>query len=117
MNSDDVIRMRHMAEAALEAIQFAAGRTRKDLEIDRMLVRALTKDVEIVGEAAARVTPETRLANPSIPWQSIVTMRNRLIHGYFDIDLDTVWSTVTDDLPPLLSALRNILPKTEVLPI
>lgn len=116
MNSDDVIRMRHMADAALEAIQFAAGRTRADLEIDRMLVRALTKDVEIVGEAAARVTPETRLAIPSIPWQSIVTMRNRLIHGYFDIDLDIVWSTVTED-PPLLSALRNILPKTDVLPI
>ena len=106
-----------MADAALEAIQFAAGRTRADLETDRMLVRALTKDIEIVGEAAARVTPETRLANPSIPWQSIVTMRNRLIHGYFDIDFDTVWSTVTDDLPPLLSELQNILPKTEVLPI
>ena len=86
MNNDDLVRLRHMADAAREALEFAAGRTRTDLDMDRMLVRALTKDIEIVGEAAARVTLETRQAIPSIPWQSIVTMRNRLIHGYFDID-------------------------------
>ena len=112
MNNDDTVRLRHMADAAREAIEFAAGRTRTDLDSDRMLVRALTKDIEIVGEAAARVTLETKQAIPSIPWQSIVTMRNRLIHGYFDIDLDMVWSTVTEDLPPLLTEIQNFLPKS-----
>ena len=112
MNNDDTVRLRHMADAAREAIEFAAGRTRLDLDNDRMLVRALTKDIEIVGEAATRVTLETRLVIPLIPWQSIVTMRNRLIHGYFDIDLDIVWSTVTKDLPPLLAEIQNFLPKS-----
>jgi len=112
MNSDDVIRMRHMADAAQEAIEFATGRIRADLDIDRMLVRALTKDIEIIGEAAARVTLETRWAFPSIPWPSIITMRNRLIHGYFDIDLDLVWSTVAEDIPPLLAEIKNLLPRS-----
>ncbi len=104
----DAIRIRHMLDAAQEAVSFAVGHTREDLDGNRMLVLSLVKSVEILGEAAAKVDPQTRLQFPSIPWQVIVAMRNRLIHGYFDINLDVVWATVTDDLPPLIAELKNI---------
>jgi len=110
MNEADVIRLRHMADAAAEALEFARGRSRSDLDTDRMLLRALVKDVEIIGEAAAKVTEATQRKTAAIPWQAIVTMRNRLVHGYFDINFDIVWSTITDDLPALLVALEKLLP-------
>jgi uncharacterized protein with HEPN domain len=105
----DVVRLRHMLDAASEAIEFAAGRVRGDLDTDRMLSRAVVRDIEIVGEAASQLSKETRSDLPSLPWPSIIGMRNRLAHGYFDIDLDRVWDTVTQDLPPLVSELRNVL--------
>lgn len=109
MRTDDRIRVRHMIDAAREALSFADGRSRKDLDKDRMLVLSLVKDVEILGEAASKVSETTRQAYPSIPWREIVSMRNRLIHGYFDINLDIVWKTVAGELPPLVSALEELL--------
>jgi uncharacterized protein with HEPN domain len=98
-----------MVEAINEALTFSAGRSREHLEDDRMLVLALIKDLEIVGEAANKVTNETRTLLPSIPWNDIIGMRNHLIHGYFDVDLDLVWDTLTKDLPTLLSQLEQAL--------
>jgi uncharacterized protein with HEPN domain len=109
MFKDDRIRMQHMLDAALEAESFAANRSRSDLDHDRMLVLSLVKDVEIIGEAAAHVTKESRDMYPELPWLEIVGMRNRLIHAYFDIDLDRVWDTVVEDLPPLIRMLERIL--------
>jgi len=106
---DDQIRMRHMLDAAREAVSFARGRSRADLDSDRLLALGLFKCIEIVGEAAARITPDTRRRHPQIPWADIVGMRNRLVHDYFAIDLDQVWLTVTSDLPPLITALEGML--------
>jgi uncharacterized protein with HEPN domain len=98
-----------MADAAREALTFARGRARADLDTDRQLVLALIKCVEIVGEAACQVAPSARQAVADVPWPSIVAMRHRLVHAYFDIDLDLVWATITEDLPPLLAALERFL--------
>lgn len=106
MPEQDDIRMRHMLDAAREAVSFAQGRTRGDLDTDRQLVLALVKDVEIVGEAATRVAEPARRRLPEIPWERLVGMRNRLVHAYFDINLDIVWKTVTEDLPGLISLLE-----------
>ena len=86
MHKDDAIRLRHMLDAAHEAIEFAQGRTSVDLNGDRKLALALVKDVEIIG------------------------MRHRLVHAYFDINLDIPWRTVQDDLPPLIAALERATP-------
>ena len=102
-----------MLEAAREAISFTRGSTRDALNQDRKLALALVKCVEIIGEAAAKVSDECRGAHPKIPWASIVAMRNRLIHAYFDIDLDRVWDTITDDLPPLVAELEKIVPSED----
>lgn len=113
MRKDDGIRLRHMRDAAREAMAFAKGKSRSDLSSDRMRVLSLIKSIEIIGEAASTVTQEFRDRYPEIPWKDIVAMRNRLIHVYFDIDLDRVWDTITDDLPKLLVDLEKIIAREQ----
>jgi len=98
-----------MLDAALEAVSFAADHERADLDSDRLLVLGLLKCVEIIGEAAVHVSEKTRLLYPQIPWAAITGMRNRLVHVYFDIDLDQVWEAVIKDVPPLIVELEKIL--------
>ncbi len=109
MQKDDLIRLRHMLDAAKEAESFVQNKTRSSLDSDRKLVLALVKSIEILGEAAAKVTNKCREDLPQIPWANIIGMRNRLIHAYFDIDLDVLWRTVIEDLPPLIAALQKIV--------
>ncbi len=73
-----------------------------------MLALAIIKELEIIGEAASKVSVAGRASRPMIPWTDIVGMRNRLIHGYFDIDVDLIWNTLTEDLIPLLEQLESI---------
>jgi len=109
MREDDKIRLQHMLEAAQNAVSFAFDKARSDLDTDKMLVLALVKSIEIIGEAGSKVSLDARAAYPSIPWQDIVAMRNRLIHAYFDINLDILWNTIIEDLPPFIAELENIL--------
>jgi uncharacterized protein with HEPN domain len=97
-----------MIDAAEAACDFMAGRSRADLDSDRMLLFAVVRAIEVLGEAAARMSEETRHATPHIPWNAIVGMRNRLIHGYFNIDVTIVWKTVSVEIPSLLAKLRAI---------
>ena len=97
-----------MIEAAESAINFVTGRQRADLNSDQMLLFALVRAIEVVGEAASRVTEITRRSAADIPWSSVVSMRKRLIHAYFDVDSDVVWKTATEEPPALLSKLRTL---------
>lgn len=106
---DDLNRLRHMLDAAKRAQAMSAGRSRRDLDEDEQLSLALQRLIEILGEAASRVTPETRARSDEIRWAAIAGMRNRLIHAYFDINLDTLWTTVQEDLPPLVVAVQALL--------
>lgn len=106
---EDSVRLRHMLDAARKAAEFIRHRTRRDLEKDEQLALSLTHLLEIIGEAAGRVSAENRKTYPNIPWPQIVGMRNRLIHAYFDIDLDEIWRTVQEDLPPLIAELEQII--------
>jgi uncharacterized protein with HEPN domain len=106
----DAIRLRHMLDAALKARIFVQNRNRRDLETDEMLALALVRLLEILGEAAARVSPEVRAQLPAIPWRQITGARNRLIHGYFNVDLDIVWAIIQNDLPSCIGALEAFAP-------
>jgi uncharacterized protein with HEPN domain len=106
MPPPDEVRLRHLLEAIDTAARFVEGRQRADLDEDEMLRLALTKLVEIVGEAAKQVGAETRAAHPAVPWAAAARMRDRLVHHYFDIDLDVLWTTVTEDLPQVAVTLR-----------
>lgn len=108
MLAGDRIRVQHMLDAAREAVEIGGGRTRGDLEHDRVRALALLRCIEVIGEAASKVSRETRDENPDVPWVDIVGMRNRLIHAYFEVDLRRVCDTLTDDLPPLIVQLERI---------
>jgi uncharacterized protein with HEPN domain len=74
---------------------------------------ALARLLEIVGEAAGRVSDETRALHSEIPWPQIIGLRNRLIHGYDAVDYDILWQIITDDLPALLAILEKALSSGE----
>jgi len=105
MPLDDDVRLRHLIEAAEKAVAYAAPHDRPVLDDDEILRPALTKLVEIVGEAAKQVSDATRLEHPEVPWSAAARMRDRLVHHYFDINLDVLWTTVTVDLPALLAVV------------
>jgi uncharacterized protein with HEPN domain len=104
----DIIRVKHMRDAAKEALSFIKDKNRDDLRNDRKLALSLIKEIEIIGEAASKVGVAFRKTHQDIPWDIIIAARNRLIHGYFDVDYGIVWSTVTGELPKLLERLNEI---------
>ena len=105
----DFIRLRHMLDHAREAVTLFHGKTRVDLANTRLLQLGLVRLVEIIGEAAARVSNDMQARHTSIPWEDVVGMRNKLIHGYDQVDLGVLWDTVIDDLPPLTRELETVL--------
>ena len=105
---NDSVRIRHIVDAAREAVGFAKGRSREDLDTDRKLNLSLVRLLEIIGEAARGVSQEFRESHPDLPWESMAGMRDRLIHGYFDVNLDVVWETVREDLPVVIAELEKI---------
>jgi len=105
---DDAVSLKDMIDHARESLDLLGGTTREAFRDHRVLQLALTRLVEIVGEAANRVSEATQRAHPDIPWSNIIGMRNRLVHGYDVIDYDLLWDTVTSDLPPLIAALQKI---------
>ena len=108
MQLRDRTRIADMIEAAEKVQRFIADPRRQDLDDDDMLQFACVRGIEIIGEAAANVSAEMRDVHPEIPWRNIIGMRNRIVHGYADLDLEVVWQTASNELPQLLAALRRI---------
>jgi len=106
---DPLVALRHMLDHAREAVELTQGRSRADLGADRLLQLALTRLVEIVGEAASRVPSELQGRHPALPWREAVGARNRLIHGYDFVDLDILWEIVATDLPRLIPQVEQVL--------
>lgn len=98
-----------MLDHTVEAVEIAKDRDRQDLDTDRQLNLALVRLLEVVGEAAVRVSKETRNRYPQIPWPEIISLRNRLIHGYDAVDFDILWTIVHDDLPPLIEKIEKVI--------
>lgn len=97
-----------MIEAATEVAHFISGHGRSDLDTDRMLLFAVVRAIEIIGEAASKVSEETRAHSPTIPWKAIVGTRNRIVHAYFDIDKDILWKAAAEEIPALAAMLRTL---------
>jgi uncharacterized protein with HEPN domain len=105
----DLAYIRHMLDFSRQAVAFTHKRRRADLDADAMLALALTRLIELIGEAARKVTPGLCAKHPEIPWQQIVGTRDRLAHGYIEIDYDIIWRIVTADLPQLIKQLEKLL--------
>jgi len=96
-------------EAAKLAIDYIGDKTMEEFFDDLQCQDAVIRRLEIIGEAARRISEETRAAYPDLPWNDMVGMRNVMIHEYDDVDLAIVWETVHNDLLPLINALEKIL--------
>lgn len=111
---DDKTRLSHIKEAAQKIIKYTDEKTQSDFENDEVLQLAIVRLIEIVGEAAARLSNDLKVNNEEIPWQAIIGMRNRLVHAYFAIDYDVVWQTVQEAIPELLTKIEALeLPDNE----
>jgi uncharacterized protein with HEPN domain len=106
---DDITRLKHMLDAATKACEFTQGKSRSSLDSDEILSLAIVRLIEIIGEAAAKLSADKRNELPQIPWRDVISMRNRIVHAYFDINLDLVWQTIVEDLPDLIAELDAIL--------
>jgi len=113
MPKDDSGRLLDMLAAVEKAISFSSGMARSSLDENEMLALALVRLLEIIGEAARFVPDPIKWSYPEVPWQEIAGTRNRLIHGYFAVDLDIVWAIIQNDLPTLAVQLRKILKQEE----
>lgn len=102
-------RLEDMLNYSLEAVAITQGKTRRDLDNERLLNLSVVRLLEIIGEAANKIPREECLKYQEIPWHAIVSMRNRLVHAYGDIDLDIVWQVVQENLPILIEQLREII--------
>lgn len=106
---EDGVLIRDMVDYAARAVDAVGDRDRSQLDSDPLLAAALERFIEVIGEAASKVSPATREAMPDVPWREIVGMRNRLVHGYAAVDHDILWDVASVDLPDLLSRLREFL--------
>lgn len=105
---NDYVYIGHMIDNANKAISFIAGLNRSDFDQDEQLRLAVTHLLQIVGEAARRVSVEFREAHPEIPWKAIVGMRSKVVHDYFSVDDDVIWDTIKNDLPALVKELETL---------
>jgi uncharacterized protein with HEPN domain len=112
MRRDDAYLL-DMLIAARDAMSFLQGVAAEQFVASRIHQQAVMKALETIGEAAARVSEATRAAHPEVPWREIIGMRHRLVHDYFEIDLDKVWDTVRGDLPSLIAKLEPLVPPEE----
>lgn len=111
--SDDTTRLRHIIEAAGEALGYVEYMERDEFKASRPMQHSVVRCIEIVGEAASRLSPALRQANPQVPWSDIIGMRNRIVHAYFDIDAEIVWRTAREDFPGFLAEIELIAKSLE----
>lgn len=109
MVDKDLARLQHMLDSTNAILSFIEGKNRESLESDRLLLSGILRELEILGEAAGKVSQKTQDRFPEIPWRQMIGMRNRLIHAYFDIDRAIVWKTVKDILPSFSKKLKKII--------
>ena len=109
MQEADYIRLKHILDASIEIVTFLENITQTEFEEDRKLHLSVVHLLEIIGEAGNQVSEEIKQQYTTIPWKYILGMRNRLIHGYFDVDLAIVWKTAHKDIPPLIKKIQDII--------
>lgn len=109
MPKDHLIFVRHILLAIEKIERFSKGVTKERLKNDEILESAFIRQIEIIGEASCNVPESIKRKYPQIPWKDMVGMRNILIHHYFAVDVNVLWKTMNQDLPPLKKQIKEIL--------
>lgn len=110
---DDAAYLLDILIAARDELSFVLGLTWEQFEESRLHQNAVIKTIEIIGEAAGRLSNETKTTHAEIPWAEIIGMRHRLVHGYFEVNVRYVWDTVQRDLQPLIALIEPLVPPEE----
>ena len=110
---DDAAYLLDTPIAGRDAQGFVSGLSWEEFEQSRLHQNAVLKAIEIIGEAAGRISNEVKAAHTEIPWPEIIGMRHRLVHGYFEVDVRKVWDTAQNDLPSLIALIEPLVPPEE----
>ena len=110
MQRDENAYLLDMLLEARDALEFTVGLTFRQFEQSSLHRRATLNAVQNIGEAASRVGADIRQAHPEIPWRRIVAFRNRVVHKYFDVDLDILWQITQVELPELITQIEPLVP-------
>ncbi len=102
----DQVRLKHILDALQEAVDYVMDVEWTEFAAKRPLQHSVVRCIEIVGEASSRLSKELRESNPQIPWVDMIGMRNRIVHAYYEIDIDIIWKTAKEDLPNLLPKIK-----------
>jgi uncharacterized protein with HEPN domain len=113
MEQDDIGYLEDIEEAISYINEYVSGISKEDFASQKIVQDAVVRQLEIIGEATKRLSTSVRQENPQIPWRSMAGMRDRLIHGYFDVNVEEVWLTVRRDLPELQLQVNTILAKSD----
>lgn len=116
MPKDDQVYLGHMLDTARKIQSKIQALDRAQYNGDENLRLALVHLVQVLGEAARRVSPEQQAAAPRIPWRAVTGMRHKIVHDYLDVDEDIVWAVVTQDIPPLITILETLVTDTRETP-
>lgn len=109
MIRDDNVYLQHILEAIQAIEEYLQGIDYDRFMSNRMVQDAVIRRIEVIGEATKNLSLEIRRKYDDVPWQKIAGMRNRLIHGYFGVDLDAVWDTATRDVASLRAKVEQII--------
>lgn len=114
MDNRDLVRFKHMLDSVEAILTFSKGKRRSSLDNNRLFLSAVLRELEIIGEAAGKISEKTKKKFPSLPWKELVGMRNRLIHAYFEVDHDIIWKTIREYLPSFYKLLKITVEVYEV---
>ncbi len=109
MTKDDLVYIGHMSDTARKVADKVREVSREQFDRDENLRLAVTHLLQVIGEAAARVSEGFRCSHATIPWKAIVGMRHKVVHDYLNVDEDIVWDTAMQEIGPLLAGLERIL--------
>ncbi len=113
MIGETIVYLRHILDAMDSIIRYSSGKTEAEFLADDMRHKAVIRDLEVIGEAAKRLPLDWQENYPDIPWRKMARMRDKLIHHYMGIEMETVWATATEIVPPLVDRIRDIVEKIE----
>ncbi len=108
MEIKDSARIQHILDAAEDIRTFLHGHNETSLSSNKMLFYAISRAIEIIGEASSRVSEETRALHPSLPWREAIGMRNILIHAYVEVNKEIIWKTATIEIPRLVTEMKRL---------